>query len=38
MYTIYCPRCKRETWVGDKCPSTNKTKKCLDSEVLKNKK
>lgn len=31
--SIYCPRCKRETWYGDSCPVTNKTKKCLDGEL-----
>lgn len=33
--TIYCPRCKRETWDGDKCPATKKTKRCQDSEFEK---
>ena len=36
--TIYCPRCKRETWDGAYCPSTKKTKKCQDSEVEKTRK
>jgi hypothetical protein len=36
--TIYCPRCKRETWDGDTCPATNKTKKCQDGTLEKTQK
>lgn len=36
--TIYCPRCKRETWDGDTCPASKKSKKCLDGTLEKTQK
>lgn len=30
--TIYCSKCKRETWEGSKCPATDRKENCSDRE------
>ena len=31
--TIFCPRCKKERWVGAKCPASNLDEPCVDQEL-----
>ena len=33
--TIYCKKCKKERWVGAKCPASKKGENCNDMEAVK---